>query len=280
MISLVGIGSAGSNIVELFKENKEYRYYKLNTTVEKNTAHEYKLKHFDTPEEYEDHIPKLKRLFKDMADHVQVFVCGASRCSNYTLGILQQIRDKKIDIFYIKPDTELLIGIPKLQENAVFRVLQEYARSGLFNSFTIFSNPRLEEIIGDVPIKKYFETINKSIYYSIHYKNLFDHTQPIIGNVTSPSEVQVIRAIGQLDTNRIEEKWYFDLDMARDVCYYFCISKEKLENDGALHQKIIDRLKQKPKNAFKNITYAVYESPYETDFGFCVAHTNAIQENP
>jgi len=171
-----------------------------------------------------------------------------------------------------------LIGVPKLQERAIFGILQEYARSGLFNSFTVFSNPILEQIIGSVPIKKYFETINQTIYYSVHYKNLFDHTNPVIGNLTHPSEVQRIRALGRIDPKNLKENWFFDLDASRDVCYYICISKNRLENDGDLHQTIIGQLKKKPRNAFKNVTYAIYESPFETDFGFCVAHTNAIQK--
>ncbi len=279
MISLVGIGKAGSNIVSQFENNKEYSVYKLSSEFEKTSGKNYKLKAHDNPEDYEENIPKLSKFFKNIGKNIQVFVCGASRSANYTLGILEQIKHAKIDVHYIRPDTELLIGKVKLQEKAIFGILQEYARSGLFNSITLFSNPALEQIIGNVPIKKYFETINQTIYYSVHYKNLFEHTKPIIGNLNKPSEVQKIRSIGRLDTNRIEENWFYRLDMERDVCYYFCISQEKLEKDGILHQKIIDKLKQKPRNAFKNLTYAIYESPYETDFGFCVAHTNAIQEN-
>jgi hypothetical protein len=280
LISSIGIGKAGTNIVSRFKNNKEYNVYCLSSEFEKSQKKDYKLQLHGTPEEYEQGIPKLSKFFKNIDKNVQVFVCGASRSANYTLGILEQIKHCKIDIFYIKPDTELLIGNARLQEKAIFGILQEYARCGLFNSVTIFSNPMLEEIIGDVPIKKYFETINQTIYYSVHYKNLFDHTKPIIGNLSDPSEVQRIRAIGRLDTNKVEEKWFYKLDMERDVCYYFCIAQEKLEQDGGLHQKIIEKLKQKSKNAFKNLTYAIYESPYENDFGFCVAHTNATQKNP
>ena len=279
MISLIGIGKAGTNIATHFKNNKEYNVYCLSSEFEKSQKRDYKLRTCETPEEYEQSIPKLSKFFKNIDKNVQVFVCGSSKSANYTLGILEQIKHCKIDVYYIKPDTELLIGNAKLQENAIFGILQEYARCGLFNSVTIFSNPILEEIIGDVPIKKYFETINQTIYYSVHYKNLFDHTKPIIGNLSDPSDVQRIRAIGRLDTNKIEEKWFYKLDMERDVCYYLCIAKEKLEQDGALHQKIIEKLKQKSKNAFKNLTYAIYESPYENDFGFCVAHTNVIQKN-
>jgi len=280
VITTIGIGKAGSNVAGQFRDSKEYKVYCLSGEFEATTKFEYRLQSFDNHEDYEENIPKLSKFFKGVTKNVQVFVCGSSKSANYTLGILQQIKDKKIDLFYIKPDTDLLIGNLKLQEKAIFGILQEYARSGLFNSITIFSNPILEQTIGNVPIKKYFETINQTIYYSVHYKNLFDHKRPIIGNLSEPSEVQRIRSMGRLDTNKVQENWFYELDMSRDVCYYFCIAKEKLEQDGGLHQRIIEKLKQKSTNAFKNLTYAIYESPYETDFGFCVAHTNAIQNNP
>jgi hypothetical protein len=75
----------------------------------------------------------------------------------------------------------------------------------------------------------------------------------------------------------LQEKWFYELDMERDICYYLCINKERLEKEGGLHKKIVDLLKNKPKNAFRRISYAIYETEYQ-DFGLCVAHTNAIQE--
>ena len=156
--------------------------------------------------------------------------------------------------------------------------MQEYARSGLFKSFTIFSNPKIESVVGEIPIKKYFQTLNKSIYYAVHYLNVFEHTDPLVGNLSPPSEVQKIRAIGVVSIEKLSENWYYKLQEDRDICYYLCITSEKLEKDGKLHSKVIYNLKNKPRNAFKNITYGIYESPYDTDFGFCVAHTNFIQE--
>ena len=212
-----------------------------------------------------------------MQDRVQVFVCGSSFSANYTLAILQQIRDREIEIFYIKPDVDLLIGNVRLQERAIFGILQEYARSGLFKSFTILSNPAIEKTIGEIPIKKYFDMINKNIYYAVHYLNVFDHTEPLVGNLTKPSEVQKIRSVGVISVDKLSEQWYYSLEEDRDVAYYLCIAEKRLETDGKLHSKVVQSLKSKPRNAFKNVTYAIYESPYETDFGFCVAHTNYIQ---
>ena len=278
MISLIGIGEAGCNIVSLFENLKEYNCF-LFSEGQENTKYTRKLSKVAKAEDCEGKAPKLSSYKTEEAiqDRVQVFLCGSSFSANYTLAILQQIRDRQIDIFYIKPDVDLLIGDSKLQERAIFGILQEYARSGLFKSFTILSNPAIEKTIGEIPIKKYFDTINKSIYYAVHYLNVFDHTTPLVGNLSKPSDVQRIRSVGIVSVDKLTENWYYKLEEDRDVAYYLCIANERLETDGKLHSRVVESLKSKPRNAFKNVTYGIYESPYETDFGFCVAHTNFVQ---
>jgi len=278
MISIVGIGNGASAIAEKFSQFPQYNVYVLNDKVEKSTRKARKLKRFKDPEEYESNVPDLTKYFSKIDDHVQVFVVGSSYSSNYTLGILSQIKDKKIDVFYIKPDTTLLTGVPLLIERAVFGVLQEYARSGLFNSITLISNKSLEEALERVPIKKFYDHLNTSIASTVHYLNYFAHNEPEIGIVAPPLEHARIRAVAILEPKNIEEKWLFELDSPRQICYYLCINKEKLETDGGLHKKIVDRLKKKPRNAFRKISYAIYETEHGKDFGFVVAHTNAIQQ--
>ena len=278
MISLIGIGDAGCNVVSHFEGHKEYNCF-LFSAEQDNTKYTRNLPKVTKEEDCEREAPKLSsyKTKEAIQDRVQVFLCGSSFSANYTLAILEQIKDRKIDIFYIKPDVDLLIGDVKLQERAIFGILQEYARSGLFNSLTIFSNPAIEKTIGEIPIKKYFEMINKSIYYAVHYLNVFDHTEPLVGNLSKPSEVQKIRSIGVISVDKLSEQWYYEMQEDRDVAYYLCIASNRLETDGKLHSKVVQSLKSKPRNAFKNVTYAIYESPYESDFGFCVAHTNFIQ---
>ena len=164
-------------------------------------------------------------------------------------------------------------------ENAAFGILQEYARSGLFNSITLISNLSLEEIIQDVPVKEYYNTLNNTIQSTIHYVNYFEHNEPEIGVLTPPSEICRIKSYGMLNMKNLEEKWFFDLDMEREVCYYLCIDKEKLQTDGTLHKRYVEILKKKPRNTFRNVSYAIYETEGGRDFGFCVARTNATQEN-
>lgn len=271
------MGNAASAIAEKFSNLTNYKVFLLGSKVDKG-ANNFVLKSYNHPEEYEKNIPDLSNFFKEITENVQFYVVGSSMSSNYTLGVLEQIKDKKIDLIYIKPDTDLVSGVPKLVENAAFGILQEYARSGLLNSITLISNINLENILGNVPIKKYYDTLNETVFSTIHYLNYFAHNEPEIGVQTKPADVCRIRSIGALNMETLEEKWFFDLDNVRDLCYYLSINKEKLETDGTIHRKYVDILKTKPRNAFRNISYSIYETDLD-DFGFCVAHTNATQNN-
>ena len=213
----------------------------------------------------------------NLRDEVQVFVLGSSMSSLYTLGIIEQIKDKNIQVFYIKPDTALLTGIPRLVENATYGILQEYARSGLFKHLTILSNEAIERAHEHISLKEYYPTLNETIFSSIHYLNYFEHTEAHIGNVSRPSEINKIRSIAALDMKKLKENWLFELDAERELCYYMCINEKRLESEGGLHKKLVDILKTKPRNAYRKISYAIYET-HLPDFGFCVAHTNAIQQ--
>jgi len=279
MISIVGLGNAASAIAQKFSDVSNYSVYQLNNKVSRSSKYKFKLKTYENPEDYEKNVPNVKKFFKDLDEHVQFIIVGSSYSSNYSLGILEQIKDKRIDVFYIKPDVELLTGVPRLVESAAFGILQEYARSGLFNSITFFSNLNLENILDNIPVKEYYDTLNTSIFSTIHYLNYFEHSEPEIGQVSKPAAANRIRAVGMLDMKELEEKWIFDIDTERELCYYMCINEKRLKEEGGLHRKLVNMLKEKPRNAFRKISYAIYETPLPQDFGFCVAHTNAIQKN-
>ena len=278
MISIVGIGNAASSIVENFKTQKNnYKVYQLGSN-QKNTKYTKKLKAYENPEDYEKNIPDLSKFFGDINENIQVFVVGSSYSSNYTLGILEQLQSNKLEVFYVRPDIELLTGIPKLLENMMFGVLQQYARSGLFGSLTILSNLEIENSIPGLSIKNYYEKLNHTIFSCIHYLNFFNHTEPEIGQMANPAEINKIRSVGILDVKTLSEKWLFELDMPRETCYYICINQDRLEKESGLHKQIVDLLKEKPRNAYRKVSYGIWETHLH-DFGVCVTHTNAIQQN-
>ena len=139
------------------------------------------------------------------------------------------------------------------------------------------SNLYLEQALGELPIKAYYKLLNQSIFSTVHYLNYFEYSEPEIGQTAKPAEVNRIRSVAMLNMENLEEKWLFDLDAPRELCYYICINKERLATEGGLHKKLVDILKEKPKNAFRKLSYAIYETDYE-DFGFVTAHTNVIQQ--
>jgi len=277
MISIVGIGTGASAIASKFRDVTQYDVYELSDKFARSSKRKHKLKKFKTPEEYEKNVPNLKEFFKDLRETVQVFIVGTSYSSNYSLGILEQMKDKKLEVFYIKPDVDLVNGERRLVENVVFGVLQEYARSGLFESITVFSNLEIERTLGDVPIKTYYDTLNSAIFSAVHYLNYFTHAEPEIGQVAKPAEINRIRTMAILNPKNLQENWLFQLDTERELCYYICVNEERLATEGALHKKLVDILKKKPSNAFRKISYAIYETPHK-DFGYVVAHTNTIQQ--
>ena len=280
MISIVGIGNGASALARKFEEYTQYNIYCLSSKTEKSDSNNYKINSFETAEEYEQNIPNLKKFFKDLDEHVQVFVMGSSMSSNYSLGILEQIKDKKIEVFYIKPDEELLAEVPLTIDKVVYGVLQQYARSGLLSALTIVSNEVVERSMGEaVPVKNFYSSLNKTIASAIHFINYFGHNEPEIGNISKPKDINRIRSIGFVSVEKLHEKWFFELDNPREICYYLCVNDKKLESDGGLHKRIVQSLKNKRSNAYLRHSYAIYETFHEQDFGLCVAHTNAIQTN-
>ena len=57
MISIVGIGTGASAIAKNFADISQYDVYTLNDAVEENTENEFYLPSYETPEEYDNHIP-------------------------------------------------------------------------------------------------------------------------------------------------------------------------------------------------------------------------------
>ena len=139
MISIVGLGNAASAIATKFANTSNYNVYLMNDKLSRSSKYKFRLKSHQKPEDYENNIPDLKKFFKDLDDHVQFIIVGSSYSSNYSLGVLEQIKNKKIDVFYVQPDIELLSKTRKMQERVTCGILQEYARSAALKKIYLIS---------------------------------------------------------------------------------------------------------------------------------------------
>ena len=66
MISIIGLGNAASKIAKNFSGLPQYSVYCLNDGVKRTSKYNFRLKRYETPEEYEENVPDLSKFFKDL----------------------------------------------------------------------------------------------------------------------------------------------------------------------------------------------------------------------
>jgi hypothetical protein len=129
-------------IADALSQYPQYKIFKIDVDIEGPGC--YNVPTFDTAEEYENYnFPKLKAFFKGIKGKTFFIVGGSGKISCTSLRILEKIKNLPISIVYIKPDYELLNKVQKMQDRVVFGVLQEYARSAVFDEIYLISNSDL-----------------------------------------------------------------------------------------------------------------------------------------
>ena len=271
METVIGLGSAGCNIADCFAQYPQYKVVKIDNGIYGKDC--YFLPKYDTPEEYEAHVDDMSNFFGPLSEEVLFIVGGSGSVSGAALRILEQLRHCKINILYIEPDIDTLSGKKKLQERVTFYVLQEYARSGLFERLYLISNPQLENVLGDVPIIGYNDRLNQLLVSTFHMLNVYKHNEPVIKNFAEFKEHTKISTIGISDLEN-HKKMFFPLDNGSEIRYYYAINQKKLETDGTLMRKITENVK---KEKDIDVSYGVYATDYPDDYVYCIVNTSMIQ---
>lgn len=276
-MKIVGLGSCGCRIATMLEKLYSYDVYKIDSEERKEDRYK-KIKSYKNPEDYEKNIPNLKPFFKDIKkdDEVLFIFGGGGLISGASLIILQQIKRAKISILYIRPETELLDEIRYLVERATFGVLQQYARSGVFERMIIVSNPVVEKIVGNLPITQYNAKMNETIVGALHMINVFKNLPSIANNFTTPVNVARIETFGVVDLNENKQQLFFELDNIREMWFYFCVPKKMLDDDCSIHQKLRDQIRINKKENVK-VSYGLYETDYKEIYSYVVARSAEIQ---
>ena len=271
METVIGLGSAGCNIADCFGQYPQYKVIKIDNGIYGKGC--YFLPKYDTPEEYEAHVDDMSNFLGSVSEEVLFVLGGSGNVSGAALRILQQLRHCKINVLYIEPDIDTLSGKRKLQERVTFYVLQEYARSGLFERLYLISNPQLENVLGDVPIIGYNDKLNNLVVSTFHMINVYNNNDPIVKNYSDYKENTRISTIG-ISTLENEKNLFFFLDNVKEMRYYYAINRKKLETDGTLMRKITENVKNEKDI---DVSYGVYATDYADDYVYCVANASMIQ---
>tara|TARA_R110000824_G_scaffold2671_1_gene12360 strand:+ start:20039 stop:20869 length:831 start_codon:yes stop_codon:yes gene_type:complete len=276
MDTVIGLGNAGCNIVDVFSKYPQYLTYKLDVGL-KRTKTTYPLKEFQKIEDYEEKLPSLKTFFKDVEGEILFVVGGAGKVSCTSLKILEYLKKSKINVLYVRPELSLLNPEQTSLERLVFNVFQEYARSGLFERMYIVSNSEVEQVLGGLSIKQYNNKINEMIVSTIHMINIYNHNKSLTNTFCNLPIGTRITTIGLRDPEKKEDKMFFSLDNVSDIVYYYAYNKESLETDSNLMSEIKKTISSKKKEDVR-VTYGIFETDYEQDYIYCLNHTSVIQK--
>jgi len=279
MQTVIGLGQAGCNIADQLKQYPQYKIIKIDAGLRK-TKTSFGLKHQTSPELYEEKLPRgmIKYLQEEVMPET-LFITSCGLVSGASLSILEKIKDKtEISTMYIVPKEESISGDKKLQNNLLFNVFQEYARSALFKRVFLLDNQNISDIIGAVPIMKYWDALNHLIASTYHMINVFEHSKPVLTTVTNRINTARVSTIGLLDVENNEEKMFFSLDFPREKNYYYGVPNKQLEEDENLMENIQNNVKTIKEHDKMKTTYSVYSTEYDKLYAYCEKSSTLIQK--
>ena len=278
MKNILALGTAASNIVDSLSQYNTYNLYKINnsTKKQKNVCN---IPRLDSGEDYEAlNIAYKNRFLNKIKNEVTFFVCGASTRSALSLKVLEHLHKKKvaINIVYFYPETDFLSQEQTLQERVVRNVLQEYTRSGLFETMTMVSNKTIEGLMGDVSIMDYYNQINKVFCDTYHMIETFKNTRPVMSTFSRLRESCRIKTIGASNL-QCEDKLFFPFNQEVEVVYYCGINENKLKEESGLFRDVPTNIKSKITDE-KKAYFGIYPTQYEHDYIYVEYFSPKIQQ--
>ena len=279
MQTVIGLGKAGCNIADHLSQYPQYQIKKIDVGLKK-TKTTFGLKHQGSPELYEStQLPKGINNFLEGVMSETLFITSCGAVSGASLKILQKIHTKtKIKAMYILPPRDDLVGEKLLQNRLLFNVFQEYARSNLLDRVFLVDNSRLSDIMGPVPIMKFWDSMNNLVATTYHMINVFQNTQAIMTTQTKRIDTARVSTFGLLDSENNSEKMFFSLDIPREKSYYYGVPKKQLEEDPNLMEVIRGNLKSNIEHDKMKTTYSVHSTDYNKLIAYCEKSSTLIQQ--
>lgn len=273
-IHVLGVGGCGTKIAENFSQYDTYSVQYIDN--EKHNWGEGNIVpkiNSDKPahEEY-DSIDYNWDSIEIDEEEVHIFVSGASDVSGIMLQLIENLkkREKKVTVFYIKPENKFATKLQKLQDKVTFGILQEYARSGLLENMLIFDNGVMGQLIGKTSIADYFPSINEKITQFVHTWNFCSKNNPIFGQRNEFLEITRLSCLGYGSLEQ-DIHLFYDLKSTDgevvfplEIQYYFLVPEEMVKDDDDLMTKILE-LVEKEEEKYKSISYGVYEISAEQE---------------
>jgi hypothetical protein len=276
---ILGIGSAGCNIVGQLNEFDVYQGFQISNEIKKTSKYKFALPEHEGPEEYEDmDMSKLHKWLDKIEESCTIFLCGASDSTGITLRALEHLykRGIKMDMVYFMPEIEVLSDTKAMHERSVRGILQNFTRSGLFEKICLISNIYLEEIAGSTNVFDYYKQINHVFVSTYYMIDVFKNTKPVTSTFKRPKDSCKISTIG-LASLEEDDKLFFPFKQEVDVVYYYGINEEKLKTEENLFRTITNKVKSRITEERK-VSFGIFPTQYENDYIYTEYFSPKIQE--
>ena len=190
---------------------------------------------------------------------------------------MEQIKDKKVWIYFIKADPTDLSEKGRLRERATFFITQEIARSGLLDRIYLLDNKLISEQLQDVSIADYWNKINETISSAVHMLNYFINTEKVLSTFSDIAPMARIQTLGVIDVESSTERLFYNLQFPRHRLYYYAINEDKLKTDSGLLPTIKNHMREQTTDTSVS-NYSIYETSYEHNYGYVELFSSFIQE--
>jgi hypothetical protein len=272
-MNIIGIGKIGCSIADRFSAYPQYEVYKIATNIE-TTSNSFCINEHGNVEEYDNYPIKLNF---NIDNDLDVFLCGDDTTVACTLRVLENYKQNKIRIFYIKPNYKFLSETQKLTDRVVYNVLQEYTRSKRFHSMYILDYETIIKMMGKVPLTQVRSKFSETVCSTIHMINFLEHNEPVMSNYQETPVTYCLNSIGVMNFEDAKENKLFDLDNVREKRYYYCINEQQLNTDGELFDLITKQIDSKIEENI-NIMYGVYSTQFQQNYSYVVYKSPYIQK--
>ena len=271
MKTVIGLGGAGCKIADKFAQREGYKIYKIDEYLQ--GARCYSFKKISSMEEAESSVSSLKSFFKGLTKDVLFIVAGGGKISGASLAILEQIRNKNVEILYVRPDLDTLSGVNIQSEKIVSQVLQNMTRSGVFQKMYLFDNQKIQEILQGVSLLKLNDSINEVIARSYDLTNFYQGQESVFGQSGQVDEISRIATFGFISFDDDIHRMCFDLENITHAEIFYVVNEKILDEDSELLYKI-----SVSHEDMKSLQYSVHPSEYEGVQAYCRLHTHYIQQ--
>ena len=279
MKNILGIGTAGCNVVEQLSQYPVYDCFYISNEIKKTSKYKFALPEQPDPEAYESmEMEKVHKWLDKIEKQCTIVLCGASDSTGITLRALEHLHKAqvKMDIVYIMPELEVLSETKQLHERSARGILQNFTRSGLFDKICLVSNLRLEQVAGSTNVFDYYDQINRVFTGTYYMLDVFKNTTPVTSTFKRPSASCRITTIG-LGSLENDDLMFFPFNQEVEVVYYYGINEEKLKTEENLFRTITNTVKSKITEERK-VSFGIFPTQYEDDYIYVEYFSPKIQK--